>query len=206
MEHQGWRFPPERREVLIREDRAKESPPGPILHEAGVTVGETVVDLGAGNGFWIQPLLDAVGEQGMVYAADVEPIMVDDLRRLVEERGLSNVQPVLSDELSVPLPSNIADMVLLSYVLHEPGDIVAFLQEVVRLLKPDGRVLVLEWQKWPTQEGPPVEHRISQEEAQALLGDIGLSVRELSSPSPDVYILLASHFHPDDLEINAPTI
>lgn len=206
MQREGWRFPPERREVLNDPERRNSLPPEPLLAAAELRKGDSVVDLGAGTGFWTEILSPAVGNEGKVYAVDVEPVMLEDLREKVRRQGLTNVEVVQSDELAVPLPDGIADLVLMGFVLHEPSDPLALLSEIVRLLKPGGRVLVLDWQKWPTEQGPPVEHRISQEEAEALLGAAGLTPQRLESSNPDVYSVLASEFRAGDPEMTVPTV
>lgn len=205
MRQRGWRFPPERREVLKAEDRGEWLPPEPILQAAGVGAGETVLDVGAGTGFWTEPLARQVGPDGRVFAIDVEPVMLDEIQSLVAQRGLTNVEAVQSDETSIPLDGGIADLVVLGFVLHEPDDVDSFLAEIVRLLKPSGRVLVIEWEDHPTPAGPPLEHRVSAEEARALLGAAGLSVQRIQSPTDDAYILLASEFHPGDPQMTMPT-
>jgi ubiquinone/menaquinone biosynthesis C-methylase UbiE len=207
MTHGGWRFPAEHRHLLSDEDRRSRLQPDRVLAQAGVRVGEVVVDLGAGTGLWTAPLAALVGPAGRVYAVDVEPIMLEEIRTLIRERGLTNVEAVpMEAEAAVPLPEALADLILLAFVLHEPADPEAFLHEVVRLLKPDGRVLVMEWQDWPTEIGPPVEVRISREETIALLDNAGLLADDLESPTPDAYVLLAREFHPGDAEPVMPTV
>ncbi len=176
--------------MLWDEEREKRLPPELVLQAAGTEPGATVLDVGAGTGYWTLPLSKLVGPEGRVMAVDVEPLMVDDLRRLVQERGLTNVEVVQSDELHIPLEDGIADVALLGFVLHEPPDPVAFLQEVARLLKPGGRVAILEWQKWETEVGPPIEHRISTDEARDLLEAAGYRAEPISSPHEDVHAWL----------------
>jgi ubiquinone/menaquinone biosynthesis C-methylase UbiE len=146
-----------------------------------------------------------VGPSGKVFAVDVEPVMLDEIRTLATQRQLTNVAVVQSGESTIPLDDRIADLVVLGFVLHEPDDLDGFLTEIVRLLKPAGRVLVIEWQDHPTEAGPPLEYRISAEEARALLGAVGLSVERIESPTNDVYILLGSEFHPGDPQMTMPT-
>jgi ubiquinone/menaquinone biosynthesis C-methylase UbiE len=204
MRQSGWRFPPERRDALKAADRNEWLPPEPILRAAGVGAGETAIDVGAGTGFWTEPLARLVGPTGRVIAVDVEPIMLDEIRTLAAGRGLTNVEVVQSGD-SIPLDDSIADLVVLGFVLHEPSDLDAFLAEVVRLLKPAGRVLVIEWEDHPTESGPPLEYRVSAEEARALLYAVGLSVERIKSPTDDAYILLAGEFHPGDPQMTMPT-
>jgi ubiquinone/menaquinone biosynthesis C-methylase UbiE len=205
MRHSGWRFPPERREVLKAADRSEWIPPVSVLQAAGVRAGETAIDVGAGTGFWTAPLARLVGPSGTVFAVDVEPLMLEEIRSMVAENGLTNVETVQSDDASIPLEDGVADVAVLGFVLHEPPDMDAFLAEIVRLLKPEGRVLVIEWQDHPTQAGPPLEYRVSAEEARALLGAAGLLVQRIPSPTDDAYILLATEFHLGDPQMTVPT-
>jgi ubiquinone/menaquinone biosynthesis C-methylase UbiE len=152
----------------------------------------TVVDVGAGTGYWTLPLSTTVGAEGRVIAVDVEPIMVEDLRSLVRERGLTNVEVVTSQEAHIPLGDGIADLALMAFVLHEPPDPAAMLREVFRLLRSGGRLLLLEWQKWETQFGPPVEHRVSAEEARDLLNTAGFNIQQVEAPNQDYYIYLGT--------------
>lgn len=167
-------------------------PPGPVLESAGIGAGMSVLDVGAGTGYWVLPLSEMVGPQGRVIAVDVEPLMVEDLRALVRERGLDNVDIVLSDELHIPLQDEVADVALLAFVLHEPPDPVSFLHEIARLLVPGGRVLVLEWHKRETEFGPPVEHRVSEDEARHVLETAGYSALPMPSPHEDLYVILGT--------------
>lgn len=186
----GWRFPVERRHVLNDEDRQRRHPPEPILRRAGIEEGDTVIDIGAGTGFWTRPLAMLVGPSGRVIAVDVEPIMLDEIRAMAREDGFQNVEVVQSQEDHIPLPDGVADAATLGFVLHEPPDPAAFLSEVSRVLKPGGRMLVIEWHKRETEQGPPVEHRLSLAESHELMRAQGYGVEEIPSPNEDLYILL----------------
>jgi SAM-dependent methyltransferase len=187
----GYRFHPERRHLLNEESRQRSVPPGPILAAAGIVADDVVVDVGAGTGFWTLPLSRLVGSDGKVYAVDVEPIMLEELTTLAREQGLANVHVVASTELTIPLPDENADAVVAGFVLHEPAERGAFVREMVRLLKPGGKLLIIDWQKWETEKGPPVEHRVAEFEARDLLTGAGTSVESLPAPNAGVYLLLA---------------
>lgn len=191
-EHSGHRFPAERRHVLNDADRKRWLSPEVVLAKAGVKSGEMVADIGAGTGFWTRPLADLVGPAGRVYAVDVEPVMLDDLRALIQSEGLTNVDVLASQETAIPLPDAVADLVVVGFVLHEPAAPTAFVREVARLLRLGGRALVIDWNKQATEKGPPVEHRLARDEARRLLEAIGLDVCDLDSPTDDVYILLGT--------------
>jgi ubiquinone/menaquinone biosynthesis C-methylase UbiE len=183
-------FPLERRHVLMDEERSRRLPPEPLLRAAGISEGDVVIDIGAGNGFWTIPLSRVVGPSGKVFAADIEPVMLADLRALVKAEGAKNVELAQSEELHVPLADGIADAVLHAFVLHHPSDPIAFLREAGRLLKPGGLLLEVDWQKRPTENGPPVEHRLSEEETRLMLEEAGFEVTALEVPNADVYAMV----------------
>lgn len=185
------RFPAERCHVLKDEERRRWLPPEPVLQAAGIPAGVTVIDVGAGTGFWTGPLSKAVGPSGKVIAADVEPVMLDELRALAQAEGLTNVEVVQSEEFRIPLDDHVADAVVLGFVLHEPSNPPALLHEVTRLLRPGGRILVIDWHKRPMEKGPPIEHRLSEEETREMLRSEEFAVETLAAPNPDFYILLA---------------
>jgi ubiquinone/menaquinone biosynthesis C-methylase UbiE len=187
---EAHRFPAERRAILKDEERRRWLPPEPILEAAEIPTGSTVLDIGAGTGFWTLPLSRHVGESGRVLAVDIEPIMHDELRALIAAQGLRNVEVVPSDELSIPLPDRVADAALLGFVLHEPSDPERYLREVSRLLRPDARILIVDWRKAETEKGPPLEHRLSEDEVTGMLRESGFTAETLNAPNADVYILL----------------
>ncbi len=156
----------------------------------GIAPGAVAVDIGAGTGFWTLSLSQLVGPAGMVYAIDVEPIMLEELGTLVREKQLSNIQVVSSTKQEIPLANAIADVAIAGFVVHEPADHAAFVREIVRLLRTGGRLLVVDWHKKPTEKGPPLGPRLSQLEAETLLSGAGLTVERMDAPNAEVYVLL----------------
>ena len=186
----GFRFQPERRQVLKDEGRKEWLPPEPILEALRIEEGATIVDVGAGTGFWTLPLSQLIGPSGKVIAVDVEPIMLDELRTLIDSQNLSNVELVHSEELRIPLADAVADGAVLGFVLHEPDDPPALLREITRLLRPRRKILVVEFHKRVTEQGPPLAPRLAEEETKRMLEDAGFRVESLPAPNPDVYVLM----------------
>jgi ubiquinone/menaquinone biosynthesis C-methylase UbiE len=139
--------------------------PRELWARAGLRKGMTVVDVGAGSGHFTFPASEIVGETGRVYAVDVSRELVGLLKERVRTRRRPNVVPVLSRPGRIPLADEVADRVLLANVVH--GIPPATLEEAVRVLRPGGRLLDLDWKKKATVGGPPVDHRLSVAEARA---------------------------------------
>ena len=128
-----------------------------------------VVDVGCGTGFYTFPLASVVGKRGVVYAVDLSEEMLSFLKKEIEDRKVGNVKPILSQEASIPLGNRTADMVINVNMLHEAEDRDAFIQELKRLLKDNGRLLIIDHKKEPSPTGPPLEERVSYDEARALI-------------------------------------
>lgn len=105
--------------------------------------GMTVLDVGCGPGFFTLEIAKMTGEKGKVIAADLQNEMLEMLKDKIKSAGLSNIQPHLcrDDQIGV---TEKADLILVFYMLHEVPDQTRFLQEIKTLLKPGGKVLIVE--------------------------------------------------------------
>ncbi len=131
--------------------------------------------MGCGTGFFSIPASRIVGPKGRVYAIDMQEEMLWSLQERLLEEKVEGVLPILSSEDSIPLPESRVDAVLLVNALHElRGD--GTLREIRRILKPGGLLAVVDWDRRPMEVGPPLEHRLSLEEAKARLRSMGFKV------------------------------
>jgi ubiquinone/menaquinone biosynthesis C-methylase UbiE len=106
--------------------------------------GSTVLDIGAGTGFFSIPLAGMVGPAGHVTAIDIQPGMLGVLSRKARARGLADIiRPHLAAPDSLGNHSG-ADFILAFWVVHEVPDQRAFLAEVFSFLEPDGFFLLVE--------------------------------------------------------------
>ncbi|RMF05619.1 methyltransferase domain-containing protein, partial [Candidatus Woesearchaeota archaeon] len=150
--------------ALESEERRKILPPEKILREAGLRKGHTIIDFGCGPGFFSIPALEIVGPSGKVIAIDISQRMIEEISSRTE--GLPNIRIVKGDSLR----GFSADIVLAVNVLHEIDDKKKFFTEAFEALRNGGKLVIIDWQKKETPTGPPVEHRISKEEAILLAG------------------------------------
>lgn len=164
------KFDPKQTHNLVNPKRFIHEQPDKILRAAGVSANITVVDVGCGTGFYTFPLARIVGEKGLVYAVDISSEMLEFFKRELEKHNLKNIKPILSQETNIPLNDSIADMVITVNMLHEAYDKDAFIKELKRILKKNGRLLIIDHQKDPNLTGgPPFEERVSYGEAFSLL-------------------------------------
>jgi ubiquinone/menaquinone biosynthesis C-methylase UbiE len=108
-----------------------------ILKEVGIKPGFHVLDYGCGPGSYITPLAELVGESGKIYALDIHPLAIQKVQSIASKKQLNNVETICSD-CKTGLPDNSVDVVLLYDTFHNLGDPNGVLEELHRVLKPDG--------------------------------------------------------------------
>src|SRR5215207_3444476 len=80
---------------LVRPERGAEEEPDKALDAIGIAKGSTIADIGAGAGYFTWRLAERVGPSGKVYGNDIQPKMLELLRKNMEQRTIANVEPVL---------------------------------------------------------------------------------------------------------------
>ncbi|HEX8521606.1 MAG TPA: class I SAM-dependent methyltransferase [Tepidisphaeraceae bacterium] len=132
-------------EWLTRESRQREEDCKTLLKELDVKKGQTICDLGCGNGFYTLKLAQMVGPEGKVIGVDIQQEMLDMLRKRAEAEKVSNVDPVLGGEDDPKLVENSIDLVLMVDVYHELSKPAEVLAHVRHSLKKGGRVALVEF-------------------------------------------------------------
>ncbi len=108
-----------------------------ILKEVGIEPGFHVLDYGCGPGSYVVPTAELVSKLGKIYALDVHPLAIKMVQNIASERQLTNVKTICSD-CKTGLPNNSLDVVLLYDTFHEFSDPNRVLEELHRVLKPNG--------------------------------------------------------------------
>lgn len=178
------KFDPSKLEKLNDPGRFESLPPEVIWRASGAKDPRTIVEIGAGTGMF-SGAFARLAPQATVYAVDVEPVMIDWMRRERPEVAAGRVVPVLSEERHVPLADAIAELVVMINLHHELADPAAIYSEAHRLLVPGGRVVVVDWARRETPKGPPLAVRATPEVLRRHLEESGfteVAVDEMALP------------------------
>jgi len=117
--------------------------------------GTIVADIGAGDGIYSFAAVEHVGPTGKVYATEIDTKKVEELKGEVAKRKLQNVVVVESKEADTNLPTACCDAIFLRRVYHHLTKPVEFDANIVRSLKPGGRLAIIDF---PARSGlEPVE-------------------------------------------------
>jgi ubiquinone/menaquinone biosynthesis C-methylase UbiE len=149
---------------LTRESRQREEDCESMLKALGVKPGQTICDMGCGNGFYTLKLAEIVGDKGLVYAVDIQQEMLRLLEARAEKTNRKNIKPVLGSLIDPRLPEGKIDLILCVDVYHEFSHPEHMLAAMHKALNKDGRLVLVEFRK----EDPNVPikelHKMSKEQ------------------------------------------
>jgi precorrin-6B methylase 2 len=175
---------------LDRGERESEENPEAALDAIGIKPGMTVADVGAGTGYMTLKMARRVGPSGKVYAEDVQPEMLQRLRKNAAEAKLSNIQTVLGGEADPKLPANTLDLILLVDVYHEFSQPQRMLRKMREALKADGRLVLLEYRKEDPSIPIRAEHKMSVQEVKLETEAEGFHLDQTLETLPRQHILI----------------
>ena len=175
---------------LTRPEREEEEHPDKALDDIGIVKGSTVADIGAGSGAITWRLAKRVGPTGKVYANDIQARMLELLRQNMAQRKITNVETVLGAADDPKLPPASVDLELLIDVYHEFSHPQEMLRHLRESLKPDGRLVLLEYRG----EDPAVpirpEHKMTVAMVKAELEPEGFRLDKTIEDLPRQHILI----------------
>jgi len=112
--------------------------PYKLLKAAGLTQGQKVMEVGCGPGFFTIPAAKIVGDAGIVYATDVNPLAIARVEQKIRSQGIRNIKPMLINAAGSGLPDGSVDLSFVFGLRHISGGISGVLSEMHRILKPGG--------------------------------------------------------------------
>ena len=149
---------------LTRDSRQREEDCTQLLKALHLKKGQVVCDLGCGNGFYTLPLAEAVSGKGQVYAVDIQPEMLRLLADRAKQTRLRNIKPIVGTLVDPKLPADTFDLILLVDVYHEFSHPEHMLRAMRRALKPDGRMVLVEFRLEDPRVPIKLLHKMSKDQ------------------------------------------
>ena len=150
-----------------------------VFNELDLRKGDCFLDLGSGPGDYSVRASSMIGESGRVYALDKWKVMTEALQDYIAEKEIKNIKPLTAD-ITGPLPidDHCVDVALLAavfYIINRPENRRLLFQELRRVLKPRGRIAIIECKKEEQDFGPPEHIRLSPEQLDDYMSEFGFT-------------------------------
>ena len=156
---------------LENQKRVSELEPFETLKRIDIDSNDVICDIGAGSGIFTIPAAKLT--RNRVYALETDHEMLEIIKEKAKSDGLAKIDLIQVDGDNIQIRDRSVDVVLLVTVLHEIEKKSVFLSEIKRILKADGRIMLIEFFKHETPFGPPLSHRISREEVEKAMDETG---------------------------------
>ena len=189
---------------LDRPQRESEEHPEVVIDALELHEGEVVADLGAGSGFFTFRMAPKVGKTGKVLAVDLQDEMLETIRERAAESKVTNVVEVKDTETDPELPANSVDLVLMVDVYHELSYPYEVMTKVREALKPDGRVVFVEYRKEDPRVPIKELHKLSVEQLDKEMKVVGLKRVRTVETLPLQHIVIYEKDEPLFGEVNSP--
>ena len=174
---------------LDRAEREQEEQPSRALAMLKIEPGMSVADIGAGSGYFTERIAKLVGPTGRVYASDIQRGMLDLIDRRMRRFGFQNVTLVLGEPTNPRLPSQAIDLALMVDVYHELSAPQTVLGHIRTALKPNGRLVLIEYKgEDPTIPIIPT-HKMTVAQAKLELENEGFVLTSANSSLPRQHVL-----------------
>jgi ubiquinone/menaquinone biosynthesis C-methylase UbiE len=129
---------------FAQDDRLEWQPPEAIMDSIGVTSGMIIGEAGAGKGYFTIPLAKRVGEEGKIYANDIDEDDLEELSEEAKDEELNNIEIVVGKIEDPLFPAKDLDMIIMVYVLHHLDEPVAFLNNLKKYFKSGAPLVIIE--------------------------------------------------------------
>ena len=163
-----------------------------FFQELDLKKGTTFLDVACGWGAYSLAAADIVGKDGQVYAVDLFEEGITSLRKEADAKGIQNLATFVSNVAQkIPVDNDCVNVCLMATVLHDfVGDKVErqVMKEIVRVMKPNGVLAIVEYHKKEGPPGPPKRVRLSPEEVVKILSVYGYKQNRYTEIGPDNYL------------------
>jgi precorrin-6B methylase 2 len=175
---------------LERPEREVEEQPQRVIDALDIRAGQTVVDLGAGSGYYSFRIAPLVGPAGKVIAVDIEPEMLRVIQQRAEREQVNNLVTVRSAQCDPNLPAASVDLLFMVDVYHELSCPYEMMQKVALALKPGGRVALIEFRKEDPKVTIKEVHKMSVAQIVKEMNAVGLKHKDTVETLPIQHLVI----------------
>ena len=173
---------------LERPEREREERTDLLIDAMELKTTDAVADIGAGSGYFSMRIAPRVAE-GVVYATDIQQEMLDIITERALEENAHNVMPILGTIEHCGLDANSVDVVLFVDAYHEFDHPREMMRSIVKALKPNGRVVLVEFRAEDPEVHIRARHKMTQEQAILEMEAVGLQFVDNNPVLPQQHIL-----------------
>ncbi|MEO8098872.1 MAG: class I SAM-dependent methyltransferase [Acidobacteriota bacterium] len=177
-------------EWLVRPERVAEENPEGALDAMNIRPGMKIADLGVGVGYMALRMAKRVGPTGRIYGVDLQQGMLDKFRENAKAAGIGNIETILGEPADPKLPAGQIDMILMVDVYHEVSEPQQMIRKIRQALKPDGRLVLLEYRA----EDPSIpinpEHKMTVTQVRAEIEPEGFKLQTPIETLPRQHLLI----------------
>ncbi len=175
---------------LDSKQRERLIPPEVLMSQMPIHNNHTLLDVGAGSGFFTIPMAERTINK--VYAMDPDKRMLSVIEAKAKEKGLHNIEPLQETIENLSLQNDSIDFVMASLILHEVKSLTIALTKIFEVISVGGHLLCLEYEKDDLIiEGSPMSIRIKSEELEKTLLTIGFDIVKKTKINDAIYTVLA---------------
>ena len=174
---------------LERDTREQEEAVTKAIALIPLQPNSVVADIGAGTGYYTFRIAPKIPE-GKIYAVEVQDAFIDTLRQMTRAKGLANVEIIKGSETTPNLPEASVDLAFMVDVYHELEYPHEMLQALYKSLKPDGKLLLIEYRGEDPNIPIKALHKISVMQANKELAANGFALQKLETSLPIQHFLL----------------
>lgn len=178
--------------ITFLDSRQREQliPPEDLISQMPIKKNHTLLDVGAGTGFFTIPMAESTSNK--VYAMDPDERMLGVIENKAAEKGLINIELIQDYIENLNIQHNSVDFVMASLILHEVSSLTKALSNIFEVIKTGGHLLCLEYEKDDLIiEGPPMSIRIGSEELEKVLTLTGFEIVKKTKINESIYTVLA---------------
>jgi len=158
----GPLFPPEKLHILEKPREWQDI--DKIMYNMRIRSGDVVADIGAGSGYFTVPFAKKTGNEGLVYAEDIQKEMINYISQKVAKLQIKNIKTILGNVEDPAIPDNSLNFAFIANTYHELEKPLLLLKNVRKDLRSHGKLVIIDWDpKKDAPFGPPKEVKIPEE-------------------------------------------